>query len=66
MMDREFRKHITEKRLEAIRPEVVAEKKSLVGEICGSPIRSNEAPTARFAQPANPMWDRAASAFTCS
>jgi hypothetical protein len=41
-------------------------KKRLVGEICGPPIRSNgRAPEARLAHPANPMWDSAASAFSC-
>jgi hypothetical protein len=35
----------------------------LVGEICGSPIRSNGGPRAQFAQPANPMRDSAAWRF---
>jgi hypothetical protein len=36
---------------------------SLVGEICGSPIRSNGCREARLAQPANQIWESVASAF---
>jgi hypothetical protein len=46
--------------------EPIASYICLVGEICGSPIRSNGAPEARLAQPANPMRDTAASAFSYS
>lgn len=35
----------------------------LVGEICGSQIRSNGRRKLRPVQPANPIWDSAASAF---
>src|ERR1700752_4150984 len=38
-------------------------KKSLVGEICGSPVRFKGAPDARLARPAKPMSDSAASGF---
>jgi hypothetical protein len=34
----------------------------LVGEICGSPIRSNGRRSS-LAEPANPIWDSVASAF---